>query len=67
MGTFVVQAKAGRIVYRLNLGTRYARTNPVFYIGLLLRYHASGDEHPISAPITIQDEQEQPVDQILRH
>ena len=67
VGPFVVQAKVGRLAYQLNLGTRYARTHPVFYISLLHRYHTGGDGHAISTPIMIQDEQEWPVDQILRH
>ena len=67
VGPFVVQAKVGRLVYQLNLDTRYARTHPVFYISLLHRYHACGDRHAIFTLITIQDEQEWPVDQILRH
>ena len=67
VGPFVVQAKVVRLAYQLNLGTRYARTHPIFHISLLCRYHAGGDGHAISTPITIQDEQEWAVDQILRH
>ena len=67
VGPFVVQAKVGRLAYHLNLHTRYARTHPIFYISLLHRYHAGRDGCAISTPITIQDEQEWPVDRILRY
>ena len=67
VGPFVFQTKVGRLAYRLNLGTRYGRIHPVFYISLLCRYHAGGDRQAISTPITIQYEQEWPVDQILGH
>ena len=35
VGPFVVQAKVGRLAYWLNLGTRYAKTHPIFHISLL--------------------------------
>ena len=41
LGPFVVQAKVSRLVYQLNLGTRYARTHPVFHVSLLCRYYAA--------------------------
>ena len=47
VGPFFVQAKVGQPAYQLKLGTRYARTHPVFYISLLHRYHADRDGHAI--------------------
>ena len=53
VGPFVVQDKVGRHAYQLNLGTRYTRTHPVFYVSLLHRYHAGGDKRAISTHIMI--------------
>ena len=67
MGPFVIHPKVGRLAYWLNLGTRYARTHPVFHVILLCKYYAGRDGWAISTPITMQDEQEWPMDRILRH